>query len=104
MGAYYLADIAHEAGLLKLNCDKALSKIGWEPSLNFQETVRYTADWYKAFYSKHEDFKAIYDDIEIAKSRSIEEQDLTKKIVNARKTISDLEAMIIELENDVVVY
>ena len=53
------SNIAHEAGLLKLNCDKALSKIGWEPSLNFQETVRYTADWYKAFYSNHEDMRSI---------------------------------------------
>jgi len=39
-----------EAGLLKLNIDKALSLINWEPALNFQETVELTASWYKEFY------------------------------------------------------
>ena len=37
-----------EAGLLKLNIDKALSLINWEPALNFSETVEFTAHWYKA--------------------------------------------------------
>ena len=40
----------HEAGLLKLNCDKALFDLDWKPTLNFQETVRITVDWYKYYY------------------------------------------------------
>ena len=40
----------HEAGLLKLNCDKALSDLSWLPTMEFQETVKMTVDWYKAFY------------------------------------------------------
>lgn len=40
----------HEAGLLKLCCDKALHKIGWQPVMNFSETVRLTASWYRSFY------------------------------------------------------
>ena len=40
-----------EAGLLKLNCDKALLDLHWEPTLNFKETVKFTAEWYKYFYS-----------------------------------------------------
>ena len=40
----------HEAGLLKLNCDKALFDLNWNPTLSFNETVRFTAEWYKAFY------------------------------------------------------
>lgn len=40
----------HEAGLLKLCCDKALHKIGWQPMMNFAETVRLTSSWYRAFY------------------------------------------------------
>ncbi len=37
----------HEAGLLKLNCDKALALLGWRPVLHFSETAEMTARWYK---------------------------------------------------------
>lgn len=40
----------HEAGLLKLNCDKALADLGWVPNLAFEETAQMTAEWYKAYY------------------------------------------------------
>ena len=40
-----------EAGLLKLNCDKALSRLNWRPVLTFEETSKYTADWYREFYA-----------------------------------------------------
>jgi len=40
----------HEAGLLKLNCDKALFDLGWQPTLGFKDTVRMTVQWYKTFY------------------------------------------------------
>lgn len=40
----------HEAGLLKLNCDKALFDLNWMPALRFEETVRMTIQWYKTFY------------------------------------------------------
>jgi CDP-glucose 4,6-dehydratase len=49
----------HEAGLLKLNCDKALSDLNWMPSLQFEETVRMTVQWYKAFYEN--DLNSTYD-------------------------------------------
>jgi CDP-glucose 4,6-dehydratase len=39
-----------EAGLLKLNCDKALAWLRWRATLDFTETVRMTADWYRRFY------------------------------------------------------
>ena len=35
-----------EAGLLKLNCDKALHALKWTPTLVFDETARLTAEWY----------------------------------------------------------
>ena len=44
-----------ESGLLKLNCDKALSKISWEPVWNFNETIYHTVNWYKNFYVKEDD-------------------------------------------------
>jgi len=40
----------HEANLLKLNCDKAHLKLNWKPNLDFKDTVRMTAEWYKNYY------------------------------------------------------
>lgn len=40
----------HEAGLLKLNCDKALFHLRWEPTLDYKETVNFIATWYTNFY------------------------------------------------------
>jgi CDP-glucose 4,6-dehydratase len=44
----------HEAGLLKLNCDKALHMLGWKTTLNFKETAQWTAEWYRTYYEKGE--------------------------------------------------
>jgi CDP-glucose 4,6-dehydratase len=41
----------YESGLLKLNCDKAIHFMNWKPNLNFEETICFTADWYKDFYN-----------------------------------------------------
>jgi CDP-glucose 4,6-dehydratase len=49
----------HEAGLLKLNCDKALLRLKWEPNLTYQETVRLVGDWYSDFYKKRTDIFAV---------------------------------------------
>ena len=40
----------NEAGLLKLNCDKALHDHGWIPTLDFHQTVKMTVEWYKEYY------------------------------------------------------
>ena len=42
-----------EANLLKLNCDKALIELSWLPTMNFDETVELTVEWYKGFYSEN---------------------------------------------------
>jgi len=49
----------HEAGLLKLNCDKALFDLSWQPTLKFEDTVRMTVEWYKAYYQQPN--KSMYD-------------------------------------------
>jgi CDP-glucose 4,6-dehydratase len=49
----------HEAGLLKLNCDKALFLLKWQPNMSFKETVKMTVEWYKTFYQ--DDFSSIFD-------------------------------------------
>jgi CDP-glucose 4,6-dehydratase len=41
----------HEAGLLKLNCDKALFNLQWRPVLEFPQTSSFTGLWYNAFYN-----------------------------------------------------
>lgn len=51
-------DSFHEAGLLKLTCDKALAQLDWEANLNFEETASMTSNWYYAFYAQEEDMVA----------------------------------------------
>jgi CDP-glucose 4,6-dehydratase len=38
----------HEAGLLKLDCSKAASRLGWHPIWDIATTVAKTADWYRS--------------------------------------------------------
>ena len=49
----------HEAGLLKLNCDKALFDLNWLPTLSFSETVRMTVEWYRHYYAKSDSTEMI---------------------------------------------
>ena len=37
----------HEAKLLNLDIDKAVSVLGWKPKLNIDEAVKLTVDYYK---------------------------------------------------------
>lgn len=39
-----------EAGLLKLNCDKALHKLNWQANLNYDQTMNFVGEWYKNYY------------------------------------------------------
>ena len=44
----------YESGLLKLNCDKSLQYLKWHATMGFEDTVRMTAEWYRAYYQKSE--------------------------------------------------
>ena len=55
-------DAAREAGLLKLNCDKALAMLDWVPTLDFENTVEFTADWYRAYYAQETDIATVTKD------------------------------------------
>jgi CDP-glucose 4,6-dehydratase len=48
-----------EAGLLKLCCDKALQRLGWQAVMSFAETVAMTAEWYRAFYDGGMDMRGL---------------------------------------------
>jgi CDP-glucose 4,6-dehydratase len=42
----------YESGLLKLNCDKSLHYLHWHAVMGFEDTVRMTAEWYRAYYQQ----------------------------------------------------
>jgi CDP-glucose 4,6-dehydratase len=39
----------HEAGLLTLDSTKASTKLGWRPRWGFEDCVKRTVDWYRAY-------------------------------------------------------
>lgn len=41
---------AKECTLLKLCCDKALAHLDWKATLTFEESISFTADWYREFF------------------------------------------------------
>jgi CDP-glucose 4,6-dehydratase len=47
-------DQVHEAHLLRLSIDKAVTRLGWQPRWPVRETVRRTAVWYRTFYERRE--------------------------------------------------
>jgi CDP-glucose 4,6-dehydratase len=55
IGEHFNVDINnktfHEAGLLKLNCDKALAMLEWKPVLEFNDTAALTGKWYNSYYN-----------------------------------------------------
>ena len=42
-----------EAGLLKLNCDKALADLNWISNLKYEDCISMVGDWYNEFYNKN---------------------------------------------------
>jgi CDP-glucose 4,6-dehydratase len=49
----------HEAGLLKLNCDKALLALRWTPTLSYRECIDMTGEWYRAVLREGADARAL---------------------------------------------
>jgi CDP-glucose 4,6-dehydratase len=48
----------HEAGLLKLNCDKSLALLKWQAALDYQDTIKFTSEWYYDYYKNSSDMMA----------------------------------------------
>ena len=42
-------DNPHEAGLLKLNCSKALKRLKWKSILDLEQSLKLTIDWHQNF-------------------------------------------------------
>jgi CDP-glucose 4,6-dehydratase len=49
----------HEAGLLKLSCDKAIADLKWRPTLGYDECVQLTGSWYRRALREGEDAFAV---------------------------------------------
>ena len=54
-------DHPHEAGFLRLNCDKAKKRLGWQPKIDLSQALDWTVDWYKAF-QRGDDVRALTED------------------------------------------
>ena len=63
----------YESGLLKLNCDKALHHLRWHAVMGFEDTVRMTTEWYRAFYQRPDSI-ADTTDMQIADYTAIAKQ------------------------------
>ena len=42
-------DQPHEAGFLRLNCDKAKARLGWQSRMNLEQALTWTVDWYQGW-------------------------------------------------------
>jgi CDP-glucose 4,6-dehydratase len=69
-----------EAGLLKLNCDKALAELLWMPTLNYEECVEMVGTWYSQYYKGGADMY----DFTISQINKYEELALRKGIAWAQ--------------------
>ena len=67
----------HEAGLLKLNCDKALFHLRWEANLAYVDCVRLVSDWYYQYYKESADMYALT----MAQIAEYEEQAVGRSLV-----------------------
>ena len=53
----------HEAGYLKLNCDKLKSALDWKPVLTISDAVSMTVEWYNSYNNKEDFFKVLQNQI-----------------------------------------
>ncbi|MBV8254358.1 MAG: CDP-glucose 4,6-dehydratase [Chitinophaga sp.] len=49
----------HEAGLLKLDINKAINKLGWQPRWTASKAVEMTMDWYKRYQEEPDNINAV---------------------------------------------
>ena len=66
----------NEAGLLKLNCDKASAHLKWEPNLDLNSCLDLVSGWYSYFYNTSNDTDKLTSDqleayIQIARSKKL---------------------------------
>lgn len=60
-GAYEVdnSNQPHEASILKLNIDKAINKLNWQPKYDVKMSIKKTIVWYKSYYDKNADMNEV---------------------------------------------
>ena len=60
-GAYKISGdkALHEANILKLNINKAVNLLKWQPKININQALAKTVQWYKEFYTKKTDMRRV---------------------------------------------
>ena len=48
--------IFYESNLLKLNCTKSRKLLSWRQKMNINKTIEFTAEWYKNYFDKKDNF------------------------------------------------
>ena len=61
----------HEAGILKLDCTKAKSVMGWSPKLDAAEAISKTIEWYKVNHDSPKDSKSFTNKQILAYAKSL---------------------------------
>jgi CDP-glucose 4,6-dehydratase len=66
----------HEAGLLRLDCTKAETQLAWRATLEFEETARFTAEWFRAYAAAPAGVRAVTEAqigayVDLARSRGL---------------------------------
>ena len=59
---------------MKLNCDKAIFDLEWQPTLQFEETVKMTVEWYKNYYENNEESMYEFSLLQIEKYTELAEK------------------------------
>lgn len=62
----------HEAGLLKLNCDKALFHLKWEANLNYHQCINLVRDWYLSNINGQDMYSLTLDQIDFYEKKAEE--------------------------------
>ena len=65
-----------ESTLLKLDCKKALDRLSWKSTMDFNQTISFTSDWYKEYLNDNNNIKdlsvnQILEFCELAKTKKI---------------------------------
>ena len=51
--------VSSEASMLSLNCDKAISKLGWHPTWNLEQSIFHTTEWYQTWIKDPGDLRRV---------------------------------------------
>jgi CDP-glucose 4,6-dehydratase len=64
-----LGNHPHEASMLMLNSNKARTELGWSDKLSFEESIKWTIDWYKSVFHEGAPLSAMMENIEEFESK-----------------------------------